>query len=317
MSVFRLRGSDEHRHLPGTDVSWGESWYHDFAASDGTYGGWVRLGLYPNLRVAWYWAAFVRPGRPLVLISDTTAPCPPRDGPLSLRTERLTTDWECVEPLMAWRIRGEGRARTYTIPAEVFRPDSVGDGDVDVRYDLEWRAAAVAFPYTATTRYEQAAWVQGDVAIDGEHVDVYCPGQRDHSWGNRVWSFPWLWTAGHLPDSHWFHGVRTLIPGGSSFQTGFLVEPGRDLQGIDTVDVAYEVDPDDLPVRAELRLGRLVVRATPELHAPVLIPSPDGVASRFARALCRFERADGEPGRGWIEFNFPLGVARVTDTRAS
>lgn len=316
MTVFKLRGSDEHRHLPGTEPSWGESWYHDFAASDGAYGGWLRLGLYPNLGVAWYWAAFVRPGQPLVLIADAAAPCPARDAPLAVETATYSTEWECTEMLMAWRIRGEGTARTYANPADVFVPGHPGDGDVALRYDLEWRGGAVAFPYTATTRYEQAAWITGDVAIGDEHVDVYCPGQRDHSWGNRVWSFPWLWTAGHLPDQHWFHGVRTLVPGGSNFQTGFLVEPGRDLRAVESVDVVYEVDADDLPTRVDLRIGDWDLQATPELHAPVPIHSPDGVPSRFPRALCRFETRRGVVGRGWVEFNFPQGVNRVTDTRA-
>ncbi len=315
MSVFHLRGSDEQRHLAGTDRSWGESWYHDFAASDGSYGGWLRLGLYPNLGVAWYWAAIVRPGQPLVLISDAAAPCPAGDGPLTVRTDRYVTTWECTEPLMAWRIHGQGRARTYENPADVFDPDHPGDGDVELQYDLEWRGAAVIFPYQMTTRYEQAAWVQGTVGIGGEHIDVYSPGQRDHSWGNRVWSFPWMWTAGHLPGNRWFHGVRVLVPGSADFQTGFLVEPDRDLAPVESLDVAYDVDGADLLTGAELRIADLRVRVTPELHAPVMIQSPDGVASRFPRSLCRFETPGGDVGRGWVEFNFPVGANRLTDTR--
>jgi len=315
MTAFHLRGDDEHRHLPGTDGTWGESWYHDFAASDGSYGGWVRLGLYPNLGVVWYWVAIVRPGRPLVLISDTAAPCPDRDAPLAVATDRYSTTWECTEPLMAWRIKGQGTARTYVNPADVFDPAHPGDGDVDLHYDLEWRGASVVFPYTETTRYEQSAWVQGDVGIGEEHLDVYCPGQRDHSWGTRVWSFPWLWTSGHLPENHWFHGVRTLIPGVANFQTGYLVEPGHDLRAVDSLDVDYELDADALPTTAFVRIGDFEARITPELHAPVMIQSPDGVASKFPRSLCRVETSDGRSGRAWLEFNFPAGAERLTDTR--
>ncbi|MBM3660584.1 MAG: hypothetical protein FJW95_13940 [Actinobacteria bacterium] len=316
MTAFHLRGDDEHRHLPGTDRSWGESWYHDFAATDGSYGGWVRLGLYPNLGVAWYWLAIVRPGEPLVLISDTTAPCPERDAPLAVQTAGWRTAFECTEPLMAWRIRSSGRARTYANPADVFTPEHPGDGDLDVEIDLEWRGAAVVYPYTMTTRYEQAAWVQGDVSVAGTHVDVYCPGQRDHSWGNRVWSFPWLWSAGHLPTNRWFHGVRTLVPGtGPSLQVGYVVEPDHDLRAAEAVDVEVELDGDDLPTSAYLEIAGLETRVIPELHAPVLIASPDGVTSRFARSLCRFEAADGSVGRGWVELNLPVGADRVTSTR--
>ncbi|HEY5164438.1 MAG TPA: hypothetical protein VIJ44_00665, partial [Acidimicrobiia bacterium] len=72
MVAFHLSASDEGRHLAGTDALWGESWYHDFAAADGSYGGYARLGLYPNLGVAWYWVHLVRRGQPLVLIRDHT-----------------------------------------------------------------------------------------------------------------------------------------------------------------------------------------------------------------------------------------------------
>ncbi len=316
MSVFTLKGSDEGRHLPGTEGIWGESWYHDFASSDGAYGGWLRLGLYPNLGVAWYWVAIVRTGEPLVLISDTTAPCPPRDAPLAVRTDRYETAWTCTEPLQAWRITGRGGARVWADPAAVFTERASSMPAVDVSFDLEWRAAGPVFPYTETTRYEQAAWVQGEVTIGGEHLDVYCPGQRDHSWGNRVWSFPWLWCSGHLPGSTYFHAVRTLVPGGSSFQTGFVVEPGRDLVAVSSVDVAYTVDEHDLPTAATLTVGSLELAVTPELHAPVMIQSPDGVASRFSRSMVRVETPDGRVGRGWLECNFPVGGNRVEDTRA-
>src|SRR5436309_9893854 len=36
-------------HRPGTDRLWGESWYFDFASADGSVGGFVRVGDYPNL----------------------------------------------------------------------------------------------------------------------------------------------------------------------------------------------------------------------------------------------------------------------------
>ena len=125
-----------------------------------------------------------------------------------------------------------------------------------------------------------------------------------------------MWCSGHLPGATSFHAVRTLIPGGSGFQTGFLVEPGRELQHTDAIDVAYSLDANELPTQATLRVGSLELAVTPELHAPVMIQSPDGVASRFPRSLVRVEAPDGRVGSGWLEFNFPMGVHRVDDTRA-
>ena len=80
MAAFDLTARDEGRHLPGTDALWGESWYHDFAAADGSYGGYLRLGLYPNQKLAWYWVHLVRDGEPLVVVRDHEVPCPAFDA---------------------------------------------------------------------------------------------------------------------------------------------------------------------------------------------------------------------------------------------
>ena len=48
--------SDEGRHLATAHPLWNESWYFDFHDAAGTFGGYVRLGLYPNLGVSWFWA---------------------------------------------------------------------------------------------------------------------------------------------------------------------------------------------------------------------------------------------------------------------
>jgi hypothetical protein len=104
VAAFQLSPNDEGRHLAGTDELWGESWYHDFAAADGSYGGYARLGLYPNLGVAWYWVYLVRRGQPLVFIRDHTVACPAKDAPLDLSTDRYRASWRCTEPLRSWRV---------------------------------------------------------------------------------------------------------------------------------------------------------------------------------------------------------------------
>ena len=226
MPAFEVRPADEGRHLAGTDELWGESWYHDFAAPDGSYGGYLRLGLYPNLGVAWCWLHLVRRREPLVLIRDHAAPCPTADGPLEIATDRFRMTWRCTEPLIAWRVTTEGTGVALTDPADAFHGEA--GPEIPVRVDLEWRAAAPVFPYRAMTRYEQPAFVQGDVVIGDQRIEVRCPGERDHSWGVRDWwQFPWLWTAGRLDDGTWFHAVRTLVGelGDANFQTGFVIDP--------------------------------------------------------------------------------------------
>ena len=124
---MKLEAKDEGRHLPGTDLLWGESWYHDFAAADGSYGGYLRLGLYPNQEIAWYWVHLVRRGEPLVVVRDHAVPGPTgpstTDGstPVEVASDRVRGSWGPVEPLWKYRITTEGTGVALADPADAFR----------------------------------------------------------------------------------------------------------------------------------------------------------------------------------------------------
>ena len=68
--------ADESRHTPDPDDLWNESYYADFVHEDGTWGGWLRLGLYPNRQVAWWTAWIVGQDWPGVCSVDYTVPVP-------------------------------------------------------------------------------------------------------------------------------------------------------------------------------------------------------------------------------------------------
>src|SRR5258708_38176173 len=84
---------DEGRHEPAPDKWWNESWYFDFAAPDGSIGGYVRLGYYPNQQVAWWWAYLGGPDRPLVALRAHDV-AGPKQG-VEVRPRRL---WACPTP---------------------------------------------------------------------------------------------------------------------------------------------------------------------------------------------------------------------------
>jgi hypothetical protein len=318
---MKLSAADEGRHLPGTDALWGESWYHDFAASDGSYGGYLRLGLYPNQELAWYWVYLVRRGEPLVLIRDHAVPAPARpgtaakgsgekDGPIEVASDRVRGSWGPIDPLRKYRITTEGAGIVLANPADAFH-DERGP-EVPVSLDLTWEGIAAPFVYTATTRFEQSARVTGELTIGDERIEVHCPGQRDHSWGVRDWwQFGWVWCSGRLDDGTWWHTARSIVPKVDIFETGYVITPDITLHPVEQVGVHYELDDEELPQRGTLNIGELALTWTAELQAPIMLVSPEGKQSRFPRALCKFVTADGRTGRGWIEFNFPEGVPHL------
>ncbi len=316
---MQLSATDEDRHLPGTDIFWGESWYHDFAAADGSYGGYLRLGLYPNQKVAWSWVYLVRKARPLVVVRDHAALCPSSDELLSTSSlpgaaHAGSSAWGPEKPLHSYRITATGNGVELANPADAFlsvndEPESGPSADVEL--DLTWTGVTPPYAYTVTTRFEQSAWVSGTIRINDESFEVHCPGQRDHSWGARDWwSFGWVWCSGRLNDGTWWHCARSIIPKVDIFQAGYVISPDMTLTPVESVGVEYSLDADQLPRSGTLKVGDLALNWEVQLAAPILLVSPEGKQSRFPRSMCRFNTADGREGSGWIEFNFPEGVAR-------
>jgi hypothetical protein len=294
--------ADEHRHPPTDEPLWGESWYFDFAAPDGSFGGYVRLGLYPNRGVAWWWAYLVGDGRPLVAVRDHDVALP-KQG-LEVRAEGLWADVVCETPLEHWTIGMEAFGVALDDPAEAYRGER-GDR-IAVGLDLEWEERAPVYEYGLTTRYEQACRVHGEVLIGDESIDVDAIGERDHSWGVRDWwSFPWTWTAGQFGDGTAFHAAGTHVDGATLWRQGFVVADGGALREIETFDVETETGTEQLPVRSTMSIDDLALTVDPLAFAPVQLVADDGRVGRFPRALCRFTNGDGRVGYGWTEWNQP------------
>jgi hypothetical protein len=301
--VFDLTAADEQRHPADREELWGESWYLDWASADASYGGYVRLGLYPNLGKSWWWIALVGEGRPLTLVVEHELPCPDGDaaldvsGPTSYRLE-------APEPLRTIRVRSRARGIVVEQPSSVFQ--GLDGPTTDVELDLVWESRATPFPYPVTTRYEISSWVTGRVTIGDDTIDVDCAGQRDHSWGVRDWwLFPWNWTSGHLSDGSFLHAARSLIPDLELFAVGYTVDPAGTLTTADGVENEVTLDEHQMPVRAEQRIGPVSFTTEPVGHAPLLLVAPDGRRTRFPRAMCRYTTADGRTGTGWTEYNWP------------
>ena len=299
MATWELTPSDEGRHPTGPEELWGESWYLDWCAPDGSHGGYVRLGLYPNLGVAWWWIAVVEAGAGPVLVVDHTLPVPGE----GVAVPGVDLSWG--ERFSTFGVRAQGDGLRYATGAGPLRGEEAEP--VPVGVDLTWRAEGPPFPYAMTTRYELSCSVTGTVRVAGRTLTVDGPGQRDHSWGWRDWwVFPWSWTSGRLADGTAFHAARSLLPDALLFATGYVLGPGGALEPTDEVVAEPRPDPDRLVPHARHRIGPLELRSEALAHAPLLLVADDGRTSVFARALCRFHRPDGTTGVGWTEWNQPV-----------
>jgi hypothetical protein len=295
--------ADERRHEPGPERLWSESWYLDFFDEKQGIGGYVRLGLYPGLGRAWYWACVVGPDRQLVTVIDHEVAIPAGQS-LEVRAEGLWADLTVETPLDHVTVGVEAFATATDDPAEVYG-DLRGDR-VPLGFDLEWETDGGTFAYPGVTRYEVPCRVHGEVLLGQERIELDGWGQRDHSWGERDWwTMGWSWTAGRMDDGSRFHGVAVDLAGTLLFQTGYWQDLGHDLVGVDRTGHDTQLGREGLPTASTWTVGDEVLQVEPIAFSPVLLTAEDGRETRFPRAWCRFTAADGRTGHGWTEWNQP------------
>ena len=138
---------DEQRHRPDPDDLWNESYYADFVHEDGTFGGWLRLGLLPQ------------PGRGLVDHLDrqprpaaaawprsaTTFPVPAGTGLVS-EDPAIRIELETIEPLQQFRIAASAPAAHHGDPAAVYDGAPGTAGPARPGPDLDHRRLALPLP---------------------------------------------------------------------------------------------------------------------------------------------------------------------------
>jgi hypothetical protein len=295
--------ADELTHPAGPEQLWNESYYLDFTADDGSIGGYVRIGRYPNLGIIWYWGCVVGRDRPLVTVIDNVVPFPKDYDSLEIRADGLWADHNVGTPLEHFTLGLEAFGVSLDDPAETYhglRGDRTALG-----FDLEWDTDGIAFRWPdGIDRYEIPCRVHGEIMVGDERIEFEGPGQRDHSWGVRDWWTPaWCWSAFRLDDGTRIHAVTTLPSPG--FAIGYWQPPEGGLQLVDHFTAEPQLGVDAIPTSADLVVNGLGFTVEPLGWSPVLLVSPEGAEARFPRAMARFSAADGRSGIGWIEFNQP------------
>jgi hypothetical protein len=353
-SAHVVQPDDEARHTPDGAELWNESYYCDFVqasavpsspspssspmAAEGTdlWGGWLRLGLYPNRRVAWWTAWLVVPNNPGVCCVDYRAPVPAGNA-LATSSETAAVEIDVGRPLEEFRLvvpRMQGKR--FSRPEDAYT--DTGWEPMPASLDLTWSTDGEPYHYVLTTRYEIPCLVAGSVTIGDQTFSVNGQGQRDHSWGVRDWwAFGWCWSSARLDDGTRVHLADIRIPGAPAY-FGYVQTPGPDgatrVRTITSLSVHEDLGPEGLPRGARIELTALdltgssaasgppgssdhetddVLDASIELgidveplaYGPVLLEDDNGRTSRFPRGLVRYRTDDGRNGAGWIEWNQP------------
>jgi len=292
---------DERTHPRGPEPLWNESWYFDFVADDGEFGGYVRVGLVPNQGTAWVLVAFTGPDLPAVMIDDQAAPLPAEGADPNTVTDRYRLELQVLEDLTAWRVHGDGTARRDPTSA-----DEPAGSDVEIDFDLTWTTDGTPYRYPIGARYEIPCVVDGSVTIDGRRRQITAAvGQRDHSWGERDWeAMSWCWSAARLADGARAHLTQLQI-GDATVTVGYTQADGSLLPVTEaTVDIAGDLDHPD---GTALVLGPdgEQLSVVPVAFASTAVITRDGSKRAFPRAMASFTPPAGDPGWGWIEWNHP------------
>lgn len=298
--------ADEARHAATDERFWNESYYFDFHDAAGRLGGYVRLGVCPNLGHTWYWACVVGAERPLVTLVDHAVPLP-APGSLDVQAGDFAAHHHCEDPTRRFHVRVEGNAVALDDPTRIYRsPDGPR---VPLALDLRWETDGPGgYRFRDLTRYEIPCDVRGTISVGGETLAFEGHGQRDHSWGARDWwANAWCWNAGRLEDGTRFHSVapRTLAGEAVPWAAGYVQAPGEALVPISTSRATETLGADGLPSAGRIEVGALHLDVGPRFFSPVLLTDPDGRVSRFPRCLARFADDAGRAGFGWIEWNQP------------
>ena len=170
---------DDGRHV-AADV---EEWVFAVWTQDGALG--VISGHRLVGRIAWYWAALARAGRPLLHIVDFDVPVRVAD-PFIVKGEALWAEHTREAPMEQWTVGNETYASSLDDPDDALGR-AYGD-PTPIAFDLEWyatgRPAALDVSPDMSIGYEQAGVVHGTIDILGEApVELTeVPARRWHRW---------------------------------------------------------------------------------------------------------------------------------------
>jgi len=219
-----VRERDEFHHDHDQGHYWNESYYFNFTDPGQGIGGFSRIGMVPNQNLAVGILYLFLPNGGILALNQSESCRASRDD-LSVGLLR----YQRLQPLREWRIRFQGSMLYLPDPGAMLRladplPEDARGGewefrdvsvdlafqgwsdchnfkDADPRFIAERLVNAgsrlkdlMAVTKVASEHYEQVGEWSGEIVIGGERMAIQGSGHRDHSWGERDWKAPELWT---------------------------------------------------------------------------------------------------------------------------
>jgi hypothetical protein len=319
LTQFGVRPADEHQHpFDADDPTWNESLFYDWYTDDGRLAGHVRLGCMPGQRRVWLWV-YLFDGARWVAVDEARLPISGLDwDTFTYDNAGLRFERQVVDELLHNKVRvsafgrviagpGVGRVLPVTIDLDVFgigACHSVGDTGVDGHSHGELSAA----------RFEQPTRVTGHFSVGGERFDVVGRGERDHSWGPRMWNMEWRFLVLN-GETFRRQAVAVSFGEGEPDEDALVVGYSSDASGTSDIDsVRFELryaDDAQQPFEGRVRAryengaelaGSLTCVSAAEIDATHVFSPPQ--PSRYQRALVRYTPDDGSaPCLGWLEIN--------------
>ncbi len=318
LTKFGILPADEGMHPFDPKFEWwNESWFWDWYDATGSIAGHCRIGLHPAQKRAWVWFYAYEGGEWLV-VEQVRLPLADVQLPrLAYEGWGLRFSYDAVDPLRRGHLKFEGFGRVVSGPrtgmilavGADLHIAGIGAAHTTGRSNIAGHSSE-SFD---ACRFEQPITLEGSLCM-GEKTHAFSGrGERDHSWGPRLWNLEWTVMALN-GEALRLQCAEVRIPGGNRLGVGFL---HRELsQSLSAVhfDVSFDDDSVLKPFAGAIAVtaedssefaGRIEVISAAEIDITHTMVPPERTIYR--RALIRVHPHDGsKPIVGWTEFNYFL-----------
>ncbi|MBW2314654.1 MAG: hypothetical protein JRH10_10715 [Deltaproteobacteria bacterium] len=314
LARFGVEPSDEGAHAYDPDVEWwNESWFWDWYDAEGRVAGHCRIGMHPNQRRAWVWL-YLKHGDEWLCIEEPRLPLSSFDPDrLAYDGWGLRFSWDVASPIRTGRFRFEGFGRMLSGP----RLGTLQACSVDLEVEAmgpphapNKMVAGHGSQKYPTSRFEQPVSYRGATRIGTDSQALEARGERDHSWGPRMWNMEWTVLVLNGDTLRTMSAVVD-IPGAPRIPTGYLYR--KDFEGLVEVEHDLEVHGRPVldPVAGKFRLktdgghelrGEIECISGIEIDITHCFEPPQ--RSLYRRGLIRAHiEGQSDPMIGWLEVN--------------